>query len=86
MEQINKRWFINDNKAIRWTHTFVRKHIEYDNMVTHLVVSMGNDLNAAWINNRGEGCVLEEIDIKNFFLTKEDCQMEIIRRERFETK
>ena len=78
-----KRWFMNDKNEVRWVHTFIRKNIEYDNGMTHLVVSMPNNLNKAWINNKGGGCILEEISIKNFFPTKEACQIEIIRRERF---
>lgn len=83
MEQV-KKWFINDKNEVRWVHTFIRINIEYDNDITHLVVSMKNNLNEAWINNKGDGCILEEIKTKNFFSTKEDCQIEIIRRERFE--
>jgi len=81
--EIEKRWFVNSKKEVRWVHTFVRKDIEYDNDITHLVVSMDNNLNPAWINNKGDGCVLEEESTKNFFPSERDCQMEIIRRERF---
>lgn len=83
METKEKRWFISCNNEIRWVHTFVRKNIKYDYNTTHLVVSMDNDLNDAWFNGKGDGCILEEINIKHFFDTKRDCEMEIIRRERF---
>jgi len=79
-----KRWFINDKGQIRWVHTFIRKHIQHDDGTSHLVVSMNNNLNGAWINDKGDGCILEYADIKSFFPSKEACQMEIIRRERFE--
>ena len=75
-----KKWFINENNEIRWVCQFVSKNIEYDYSTTHIVVSMANNLNSPYL----KGCLLEEVNTKDFFETKKECQFEIIRRERFD--
>lgn len=76
-----RKFFITKEHKVRFAHTFLRK-IDYDYHNAYLVVSMENNYNAPCMSN----CIIEEIDVKNFFTTKEECQFEIIRRERFEPK
>jgi len=78
-----KRWFITKKGEIRWVKCFITENIEWDNGITHLVVSMHNNLNEA---NRVSDVSIESADIKDFFPNLKDAQMEIIRRERFEKK
>lgn len=75
-------WFINEKGEIRWAFNFLSSNIQYDSKKTHLVVSMANDLNPP----SKYGCKIEEVETKNFFHSERDCQIEIIRRERFEKK
>ncbi len=77
-----KRWCINKENEIRYVSTFVREHINYDYKTTHLVVTMDNQHNPPCL----KGCRLEEIDSNSFFETKKECQIEILIRERFNTK
>jgi hypothetical protein len=81
-----KRFFIvkdNDNNlSIRWVHTFIRKDIEWDTMNTHLVVSMKNNFNSP---TGPKDCLIENVDVKNFFATEKDAKIEILLRERFDT-
>lgn len=76
-----KKWFISKDSETRWVKVFINKNIKWDHCGTHLVVSMDSDLNEA---HKLNDVRVESIDIKNFFNTKEESQMEIIRRERFE--
>ena len=78
----NKRWFIADKNNVRWVKCFITENLEWDNCFTHLVVSMNNNFNQA---TGVKDVMVESIDIKNFFATMKEAQMEIIRRERFNT-
>lgn len=75
-----KKWFIAEDNTVRWVKVFININIRWDNGQTHLVVSMNNDLNAA---HRPSDVKVESVDTKNFFKSKQEAQMEIIRRERF---
>ena len=75
-------WFINKEGEIRWVCKFLDCDIQYDSIKTHLVVSMENSLNPPSKSR----CKIEEVETKNFFHSERDCQIEIIRRERFEKK
>ena len=79
----DKRWFITEDDKVRWVKCFITKDIEWDSNSTHLIVSMENELNEA---NGVKDVEVESIDIRNFFTLKQNAQMEIIRRERFENK
>lgn len=78
-----KLWFIAEGDTVRWVKIFINKNISWDNGITHLVVSMNNNLNSAV---RPSDVKVENVNIKNFFETKRDAQFEIIRRERFESE
>ena len=75
------RWFITkDGKNVHWVQSYIKKNIEYDNKINHCIVAMDNNFNSP-----GKfGCRIEEINIKDFFSTEKEAQLEIIRRERFE--
>jgi hypothetical protein len=81
-----KRFFIiknvNNNLSIRWVHTFIKKDIKWDTKNTHLVVSMKNNFN---VPTSPEDCLIENIDVKDFFATEKDAKIEILLRERFDT-
>ncbi len=84
-EMDEKKWFItkdDDGKSkVRWAKLFIRKDIEWDcDKITHLIVSMHNNLNAPSGTN---DCKIESIQAKNFFRKREEAEIEIMRRERF---
>jgi len=75
-----KRWFITkDGKSVNWVQSYIRKNISYDNGTNHCVVAMDNNCNYP----DAYGCRIEEVNIKDFFNSVKEAQMEIIRRERF---
>jgi len=78
MSEFN-RFFIIKGK-VRWVKKFIRMNVEFDYKTTHLVVSMDNSLN----NPTGPNdCLIESINVKDFFNTKREAQLELIIRERF---
>ena len=75
-----KRWFITkDGKEVHWVQSYIREYINYDFDTNHCIVAMKNSLNAP----DAHGCSIKEINIKDFFNSVKEAQMEIIRRERF---
>lgn len=76
-----KRWFISDEKEVRWVHTFITKDEKFDDGTIHLVVSMENELNQPC---RPDDVAIESVDINDFFHTEKEAQLEIIRQERFD--
>lgn len=76
-----KRFFITKENKVRWVKVFITENISWDDGRTHLVVSMDNNFNEA---NRPSDCKIESVDVKDFYDTLKEAQIEILRRERFE--
>lgn len=79
----DKRFFIAKDNEIRWIKVFITQNVEFDNHTEHIVVSMGNNLNAA---TSPKDCLIEGVDIKDCFGSVREAQLEIIIRERFDKK
>lgn len=82
MNNPTKSWFITKEEGKYYCFfvvCVVRSVIEYDDVVNCLVVYMQNELNAPDSRN----CKLAEFPVGDFFHTKKEAQIEIIRRERF---